>query len=197
MSSSSQPISSQPAAVGTGGSQGPASTSQRRSSSFTSTATKKTSKTPRDKSNHATSGAPRTSVVESGHDHPCQAPLVADPSPAHPCSFSGGRSLLPPAPNRSSTSAASTPRVPPASTQPVSVVDIGALLCSSSGDFRTSRSTRYTTFRWHSCRFRASQTQPSGVFFVKHYSFGRVVSILRCFFLFSVEFELIECRRQK
>jgi hypothetical protein len=167
VSSSSQPISSQPAAAATAGSQGAASTSQRRSSSCTPAATKKTYKTPRDKSNHATSDASHTSCVDSRHDHVQQAQHVADPPTAHPSSFSGGRSLLPPAPPRSSTSAASTPRAPPASSQPVSVVDIGEMICNSTSNFQTWRkcSTRHTVFRWHSCRFRASQTQPSGVFF--------------------------------
>ncbi len=129
VSSSSQPISSQPAAAGASGSQGMQPPNHRKPSSSSSSSTssaaapKKVAKSSQEISNAAAFASTTKSNLSSSQLN--QQPQQIDTPPAvHPASFSGGRSLLPPAPSRPSTSASSTPRVP-APALPVSSVDFG------------------------------------------------------------------------
>ena len=126
VSSSSQPISSQPAAAGASGSQGMQPPNNRKpSSSSTSSAAapKKVAKSSQEITN-ATAFASTTKSNLTSSQHYQQQQQLDTPPAVHPASFSGGRSLLPPAPSRPSTSASSTPR-PPAPALPVSSVDFG------------------------------------------------------------------------
>jgi hypothetical protein len=67
--------------------------------------------------------------IASGPHTVQQNQLLDTSTAAHPSSFSGGRSLLPPAALRSSHSASSTPRAPSVQPLPVTCVDIGQMQC--------------------------------------------------------------------
>jgi hypothetical protein len=131
VSSSSQPISVQPAAAASGGSQGMQPGSRRPSSSAASAsssaaAAKKTAKSSREMK-------AATSLGSSSQNH-------GTPPAPHPSSFSGGRSLLPPAPPRSQPQAQSA-RASAAASLPVCSVEIGAFHI---GNMRTARMACFT-----------------------------------------------------